>query len=151
MRFSTIFSGLTLATITLAAPSIVVHNNCDFDIFVTSVGPTAGNTTKVQPDTLWTEEEYFKGIGTAIKVARTAAALWTAKPILHLSYTYNKGQNIYYDLSTAYGFDFWGQNITVKGDKDKDVPSIEWDGAPQPNHTLSYSGETGLTLDVCAA
>ena len=151
MYFFTIFSGMALAAATLAAPSIVVHNNCDFDIFVTSVGQTTGNTTKVQPDTLWTEEEYFQGIGTAIKIGRTAAALWTAKPTLHLSYTYNKGQSLYYDLSTAYGFDFWGLKITVKGDKDKDVPAIEWDGAPLPNHTLSYFGETGLTLEVCAA
>jgi hypothetical protein len=151
MHSSTIFSGLALAATALAAPSIVVHNNCDFDIFVTSVGTTAGNTTKVQPDTLWTEEEYFSGIGTAIKVTRSAAALWTAKPTLHFSYTYNKGQSIYYDLSSAYGFDFWGQNLTIKGDKDKNVPTIEWDGEPQPNHTLSYFGETGLTLEVCAA
>lgn len=150
MRFSTIFSGLAIAATTLAAPSIVVHNNCDFDVFVTSVGQITGNTTKVQPDTLWTEEEYFQGIGTAIKIGRTAAALWTAKPILHLSYTYNKGVSLYYGLSTVYGFDFPNKKITVKGDKDKDVPSIEWDGAPQSGNTLAYFGETGLTLEVCA-
>lgn len=150
MRFSTVVSGLALAVTALAAPSIVVHNNCDFSIFVTSVGTTAGNTTEVHPDTLWTEEEYFQGIGTAIKITRSAAALWTAKPTLHFSYTYNKGQNIYYDLSSAYGFDFWGMKLIVKGDEDKNVSSIEWDGAPQPNHTLAYFGETGLTLEVCA-
>lgn len=150
MRFSTVVTGLAIAATTLATPSVIVHNNCDFDIFVTSVGKTTGNTTKVQPDTLWTEEEYFQDIGTAIKIGRSAAALWTAKPTLHLSYTYTKGVSLYYDLSTAYGFDFWGKNITVKGDKDKDVPSIEWYGAPQPNHTLAYFGETGLTLEVCA-
>lgn len=151
MHFSTVFSALALAVTTFAVPSIVVHNNCDFNIFVTSVGQATGNTTKVQPDTLWTEEEYFQGVGTAIKIGRTAAALWTAQPTLHLSYTYNKGKSIYYDLSTAYGFDFWGKNITVKGDKDKDVQPIEWNGAPGPVHTLSYLGETGLTLEVCAA
>ncbi|KAJ4316784.1 hypothetical protein N0V94_005276 [Neodidymelliopsis sp. IMI 364377] len=150
MRFSTVISSLALAATTLAAPSAIVHNNCDFSIFVTSVGSTSGNTTEVRPDTLWTEEEYFQGVGTAIKVTRSAAALWTAKPTLHFSYTYNKGKNIYYGLSTAYGFDFWGQNITITGDKGKDVPSIEWDGAPQPDRTLAYFGETGLTLEVCA-
>lgn len=151
MHFSSILAGLALAATTLAAPSIVVHNNCDFSIFVTSVGATVGNTTEIRPDTLWTEEEYFQGIGTAIKITKTSNGLWTAKPALQLSYTYAKGQDIYYDLSTAYGFDFWGQNITVRGDKGKDVPSIDWNGAPQPNHTLVYSGETGLTLEVCAA
>lgn len=152
MLFSTIFSSLALAATALAAPSVVVHNNCDFDIFVTSVGQTTGNTTKVQPDTRWTEEEYFQGIGTAIKIGRDVAALWTAKPVLHLSYTYKKNESIYYDLSTAYGFDFWGKKITVKGDEGKDVPSIEWNGAPGPIHTYNYShGETGLTLEVCAA
>ncbi|KAJ8118567.1 hypothetical protein OPT61_g470 [Boeremia exigua] len=151
MHFSTIVSGLAFTATAFAAPYVVVHNNCDFDVFVTSVGQTSGNTTRVQPDTRWVEEEYFQGIGTAIKIGRTAAALWTAKPTLHLSYTYSKDQSIYYDLSTAYGFDFWGLKITLKGDKDKNVPSIEWDGAPGPIHTESYFGETGLTLEACAA
>jgi hypothetical protein len=151
MRFSTILSSLALAVTTLAAPSIVVHNNCNFSIFVTSVGATSGNTTEVRPDTLWTEEEYFQNIGTAIKITKSAAGLWTAKPTLHFSYTYNKGKSIFYDLSTVYGFDFWGQKITVTGDKDKDVSEIKWDGTPKPNHTLSYFGETGLTLEICAA
>lgn len=151
MRFSTIFSGLALAATTLAAPTIIVHNNCDFDIFVTSVGQTSGNTTKVQPDVLWTEEEYFENTGTAIKIGRSAAALWTAQPTLHLSYTYNKNQSLYYDLNTAYGFDFWGKKITVRGDEGKNVPTIEWDGAPGPAQISSYLGETGLTLELCAA
>lgn len=151
MRFSTIFSGLTLAAAGLAAPSVVVQNNCDFDIFVTSVGTSVGNTTKVQPDTLWTEEEYFSGVGTAIKIARSATALWTAKPVLHLSYTYDQGKSLYYDLSTVYGFDFENQNITVTGDEGKDVTSIKWVGTPGPIHTFSYFGETGLHLETCAA
>jgi len=151
MRFSTIFSGLTLAATGLAAPSVVVHNNCDFDIFVTSVGSSVGNTTKVQPDTLWTEEEYFSGTGTAIKIARSATALWTAKPVLHLSYTYDQGKSLYYDLSTVYGFDFDNQNITVTGDEGKNVTSIKWVGTPGPIHTFSYFGETGLHLETCAA
>lgn len=151
MHFSTILSGFALAATALAAPSVVVHNSCDFDIFVTSVGQTTGNTTKVQPDTLWTEEEYFSGVGTAIKIGQTAAALWTAKPTLHLSYTYSKGKSLYYDLSTTYGFDFGGENITVKGDKDKNVQPIVWYGAPGPVHTYVFFGETGLTLELCAA
>lgn len=151
MRFSAISSGLALAATALAAPSVIVHNNCDFNIFITSVGQTTGNTTAVQPDTLWTEEEYFQGVGTAIKIALTDAALWTAKPVLHLSYTYKKNESIYYDLSTAYGFDFWGKKITLKGDEGKNVPSIEWNGEPSPPHTYAFFGETGLTLEVCAA
>ncbi|KAH6633217.1 hypothetical protein C7974DRAFT_412230 [Boeremia exigua] len=152
MRFSTIISGFAFTASAFAAPSIILHNNCDFDVFVTSVGKTSGNTTRVHPDVPWIEEEYFDGTGTAIKIGRTAAALWTAKPTLHLSYTYSRGQSLYYDLSTTYGFDFWGKKITVKGDDDKEVPSIEWDGAPELiQHTQSYFGETGLTLEICAA
>ncbi|KAF3006628.1 hypothetical protein E8E13_007702 [Curvularia kusanoi] len=147
MRFSTILSGSALAATTLAAPSVVVHNNCDFNLFVTSVGQTIGNTTTVQPDTRWTEPEYFQGIGTAIKIARSAAALWTAQPVLHLSYTYSKDKSLYYDLSTTYGFDFYGENITVTGDEGKDVQPIEWHGTPGPVHTYSYFGETGLHLE----
>lgn len=151
MHFSVILNILALAATTLAAPSIVVHNNCDFSVFVTSVGITTGKTVEVHPDTLWTEEEYFQGTGTAIKVTKTSDGLWTGKPALQLGYTYNKSKNIYYDLSTAYGYDFWGKNITVRGDKGKDVPPIDWNGAPQPSNTLVFIGETGLTLEVCAA
>ena len=151
MHFSTLLNSLALAATALAAPSIVVHNNCDYSVFVTSVSVTTGNTIELRPDNFWTEEEYFQGTGTAIKVTKTSDGLWTAKPALQLGYTYNKGQNIYYDLSTAYGYDFWGQNVTVRGDKGKDVPSIDWYGVPKPNRTLVFVGETGLTLEVCAA
>jgi hypothetical protein len=150
MLLSVTLSTLALAATTLAAPFITVKNKCDFDVFVTSVGREDRGTTKVPRNNTWREEEYFQGVGTAIKITRTKAGLWTAKPVLHLSYTYKKGEGIYYDLSSAYGFDFGGQKITVKEDGGRNVPTIEWDGEPQPNHTRFYKGETGLTLEVCA-
>jgi hypothetical protein len=144
-------STLALAATTLAAPSIVVKNSCGSDVFVTSVGQTARDTVKVQPGKSWTEAEYFSGTGTAIKITKTADGLYTGKPTLHLSYTYKQAEPLYYGLSNAYGYDFKGQNITVTGDKGKDVPAIRWNDAAQPNNTLAYRGETGLTLQLCGA
>jgi hypothetical protein len=144
-------STLALAATTLAAPSIVVENSCGSEFFVTSVGLTASDTVKVQPGKSWTEAEYFSGTGTAIKITKTADGLYTGKPTLHLSYTYKKDEPLYYGLSSTYGYDFKGQNITVTGDKGKDVPAIRWNDAAQPNNTLAYRGETSLTLSLCAA
>ena len=62
--------------------------------------------------------------------------LYSLKPVLHFSYTYNEGENIYYDLSSHLGFDFWGDKLTITGDEgDNDVEEIEWNGQPKPNHT----------------
>jgi hypothetical protein len=150
MLFPVALSTLALAATTLAAPSIIVKNSCESDVFVTSVSQTPRDTIKVQPDKSWTEAEYFSGTGTAIKITKTADGLYTGKPTLHLSYTFKQGGPLYYGLSNAYGYDFEGQNITVTGDKGKNVPAIRWNDTAQPNNTLAYRGETNLTLQLCA-
>jgi hypothetical protein len=155
MLFPVILSTLALAATTLAAPlaapSIIVKNSCKFDVYATSVGTTPRSTIKVQAGQSWTEAEYYSGTGTAIKITKTADGLYAGKPTLHLNYTYAKGKDIYYDLSSVYGYDFEGQNVIVTGDKGKDVPAIRWIGNKQASGTLYYGGETDLMLELCAA
>jgi hypothetical protein len=142
-------STLALAATTLAAPLITVKNNCKFDVYVTSVGKTAGQPTKVQPNKSWTEAEYFSGTGTAIKITKTANGLYTSEPTLQLGYTYTK-KDLYYSLNTVPKYGFPGQKITVKEDQGKKEPTIQWNDAAQLSDTLYHAGETGLTLQLCA-
>jgi hypothetical protein len=140
---------LALATTTLSAPSVTIHNTCAFPVWVTSVSSTTGPTSSVAPSTYWTQEEFFNRVGTAVKITRGESDLWTARPVLQLSYTYKANESIYYGLSSANGFAFWGEKISVQGDAGKGAPGIEWVGEPKPDQTLAYFGTTGLTVHLC--
>ena len=140
---------LALATTTLSAPSVTIHNTCSFPVWITSVSSTTGPTSSVAPSTYWTQEEFFNRVGTAIKITRGESDLYTGRPVLQLSYTFKANESIYYSLSTANGFAFWGENITVEGDQGKGVQGIRWEGEPQPDQTWAFFGSTGLTVHLC--
>jgi hypothetical protein len=150
MLFPIVLSTLAFAATTLAAPAVTVNNNCLTNVYVTSVSKISGPTTEVLSKKSWTEAEYFNGVGTAIKITRTASGLYTGEPTLHLSYTYKQPEGIYYGLSTTVKYGFPGENITVTGDEGKGVLPILWNDKAQPNGTLYYAGETNLTLKLCA-
>lgn len=145
-----------LAIIAIAANNVLagtslVHNQCDFDVWVTSVATTQGPTTKLPPGQYWSQGQYEEEVGTAIKITRSAKGLWEDKPVLHFSYTFHEGKDIYYDLSTHSGFDFVGKKITITGgDDNDDVVEITWNGKPKPNRTVVYEGDTDLILTLCA-
>ncbi|KAF2849855.1 hypothetical protein T440DRAFT_118288 [Plenodomus tracheiphilus IPT5] len=149
MHFSTLLTTITLTASTALAGTSFVHNNCGYDVYITSVGTKPGVTKKLGNNSWWSEKQYYEGVGTAIKITSTATGLWEGKPVLHLSYTYDAGKSIYYDLSTAYGFDFAGKKLRVHGPEGKKVEEIVWEGEPKPNHTAVYFGDTNLTLELC--
>ena len=151
MHLPTFLATLALTASTALAGVSNVHNGCDFDVFITSVGISQSDTKKISPGIYWNEEQIIEsgGIGTAVKITRTDDGLWANKPVLHFSYSYDIGQTIYYDLSTHNGFDFWGKKLRIHGAEGKDVTEIVWNGEPKPNHTLVYVGDTDLTLELC--
>ncbi|KAI8935332.1 hypothetical protein NX059_007917 [Plenodomus lindquistii] len=149
MRLSALIASITLMAGTALAGTTFVHNKCGFDVYVTSVGATTSETMKLTNTSYWSEKQYFEGIGTAIKITTSPNALWESKPVLHFSYTYTKNVSIYYDLSTAFGFDFAGDKLRVHGPEGKNVEEIVWDGEPKPNHTAVFFGDTSLTLELC--
>ncbi|CAO2655862.1 Nn.00g046650.m01.CDS01 [Neocucurbitaria sp. VM-36] len=150
MRFTASITTLVLTASTALAAATIVTNKCDFDVWVTSVSTTTGETKKITPTSSYTEGQYFDGTGTAIKVTRSENGLWQNKPVLTFAYSYTKGGPIYYDLSSHSGFDFWGKKLTIKGEQGKGAEEVTWDGTPKPNHTAAYWGETDLTLTLCA-
>lgn len=153
MRLPTILAAVIFTASTVFASTTFIHNKCDFDVYVTPVAVTVGNTSTIgSGGKYWSLKEYSEGdgVGTALKITRSSSGLWETKPVLHFSYSYAKGQNIYYDLSTTNGFDFWNKTLRVHGPESKsDVPEIVWHGQPLPNHTVAYQGETDLTLELC--
>lgn len=150
MRLATYMATLVLTASTALAGFTIVTNKCDFDVWVTSVSTTPGETKKISPKQSYTEGQYFDGTGTAIKITRSEKGLWEGKPVLILGYSYTKGGPIYYDLSSSSGFDFWGKKLTVRGPKGKGAEELTWDGTPKPNHTAVYWGEVDLMLTLCA-
>jgi len=151
MYFSTLLVILAVTANTGLAGVTNVHNKCDFDVWVTSVGVTQSDTKKLSPRDYWNEKQFLEspGVGTAIKITRSATGLYDNKPVLQLSYSYDAGKSIYYGLSSLNGFDFGGKKLRVHGTEGKNVEQIVWNGEPMPDQTLEYNGNTDLTLELC--
>lgn len=150
MRLPIFLASIALLAGTALANASIVTNKCDFNVWVTSVSKTPGITNKLAPNSSWSEGQYFDETGTAIKITRSEKGLWEGKPVLTFAYSYHKGEEIYYDLSSHAGFDFWGKKLVLGGEKDKDAEEIVWNGEPKPNHTAHYWGQTDLELKLCA-
>jgi hypothetical protein len=151
MRFTSLLTTLALAAGTAFAADTIVYNNCNFTVWYVAVdSQPPGNMTQILSGGYIYQEEWFDGkTGTAVKITRGANALWDGKPVLNLGYTLTKGE-LWYDLSSINGYDFWGEKVTLTGD-DKDAEVITWDGAPGPSHIAHWTGPLDLTLTLCAA
>ena len=151
MRLTTFLSFLTITASTALAGVSIVHNKCGFDVWVTSVGVTSSNTTKLPSGNYWNEKQYREGdgVGTAIKITRTEKGLWDGSSVLTFAYSYDKGTSIYYDLSSFSGFAFWGKKLRIHGPEGKAVEEVVWNGEPRPNRTLVFFGDTDLILELC--
>jgi hypothetical protein len=151
MRLPTILATIALTANTALAAYSVVHNKCDFPVWVTSVGKQVGQTTKLSPGEWKTEAQIPQedNVGRAIKITKSEKDLWESKPVLTFAYSYKKDTHIYYDLSSAYGFDFQGKKIRIHNTQGKPVEEIVWVGEPKENHTAAYMGEADLTLELC--
>lgn len=151
MKSAPFLAFIAIAANNVLAGNSLVHNLCDFPVWVTSVASTQSPTTKLPSGQWWSQGQYEDEVGTAIKITRSARGLYEGKPVLHFSYTYHEGKDIYYDLSTHAGFDFQGEKITITGgDDNDDVEVITWNGKPKPNRTAVYEGDTDLILTLCA-
>jgi hypothetical protein len=133
-----------------AVPETLVHNNCDFPIWYAAVDSTPPiNMTIIPPAGYVAQDQWFDGkTGTALKITKSYNGLWANEPVLNFGYTLSNGE-IWYDLSTINGFDFWGENITLEGGK-KGSEEIVWEGAPGPVHIAHWVGSLDLLLTLCA-
>ncbi|KAF2036655.1 hypothetical protein EK21DRAFT_105966 [Setomelanomma holmii] len=153
MRFPTLLTTLALAASTAHAADNYIHNNCGYDVWYTSVGGTdAPAPSKISSGSYIEEGQYFDKTGTAIKITKIENGIYTDAPVLHFSYSYKANVELYYDLSSAFGYVFWGEKITLGPTEGVQGKVIEWDGAPGDSTTQSHFGQDiDLILELCAS
>jgi hypothetical protein len=151
MRITPLLSTLALtASTTHAVAETTIHNKCPFPLYYASVASTAPTSTiALPPGGYILEPQWFDGkTGTALKLTKTSDGLWTGAPVLNFGYTV-KGDEVWYDISTIHGYDFWGRKVELKGDREG-AETIVWDGEPGPVHVAHGEGELDLVLTLCA-
>jgi len=150
MRIVSFLTTLALAATTAHAANNKLINYCDFPVYYRQVdgNGTVPAPVKLESKASTTEAQFFHVSGTSIKFTKTPNGIYESKPTLQFAYTYKAGESIYYSLGTDYGYDFYGQKITLGGNG---APWIIWDNVPGPVHTAAYVwGEVDLELTLCA-
>ncbi|OAK96187.1 hypothetical protein IQ06DRAFT_308990 [Phaeosphaeriaceae sp. SRC1lsM3a] len=134
-----LFLPLLLPVLTSAVAETTVHNKCSYPVYY-----SANDADGPSP-----ESEWFDGItGTALKITKTRDGLWAGKPVLNFGYTIKDGE-VWYDLSTVNGYDWWGEVLVLDGEREG-AETIVWKGQPGPNHVAHFKGELDLVLTTCA-
>ncbi|KAH7396635.1 hypothetical protein DE146DRAFT_756345 [Phaeosphaeria sp. MPI-PUGE-AT-0046c] len=135
---------LLTAGLTSAVAETTLHNKCSYPVYY-----SANDANAPSPDSYIVQDEWFDGItGTALKVTKTRDGLWAGKPVLNFGYTVKNGE-VWYDLSTVNGYDWWGEVVVLDGEK-TGAETIVWKGEPGPNHVAHFKGELDLVLTTCA-
>ncbi|KAF9886460.1 hypothetical protein FE257_011365 [Aspergillus nanangensis] len=156
MHFSKL-SLLSLAALTPLASAVgkaIITNRCDFDVYVTDVGSTAGNAQKIAAGKSFSEpfRRDPKTGGIALKLTRDQDGLYTGDPQLNFAYALNGGGRLFYDLSAVFGDPFPGEIIKVQS-SDGNCPKICWPNGEYPggNQTHDCDDDANETLVLCAA
>jgi hypothetical protein len=153
MYLPTLLTSLALAASTAlaaptTAPNAIVHNKCDYPVYVTSVSADSQEQTQV----IAPGHQFYKtqGSGISIKVTKTEKGLYTGKPVLLFSHSYQPQLGLYYDLNHVNGFDFSGEKLRIHNAEGLPVEEIVWVGEPKPAYTEAYlGGPADLTLELC--
>jgi hypothetical protein len=151
MRFTTLLTSLALTAGTAhAVAETMVRNKCSFSVYYAAVDSTTpSSSSELPPGSYAFEAQWYDGkTGTALKITKTSDGIWMGRPVLNFGYTVNESE-VWYDISAINGFDFWGQKIELKGDRE-DAEEIVWDGEPGPVHVAHEFGELDLVLTLCA-
>lgn len=96
------------------------------------------------------QNEWFDGItGTALKITKTRDGLWAGKPVLNFGYTVKDGE-VWYDLSTVNGYDWWGEVLVLDGEREVSLNftlgCIRWDLGRKRKMGVRCSEDDLLTL-----
>jgi hypothetical protein len=134
----------------------IVHNYCNFTVYLWSVGTDVQPVQTLPPNDLYIEQfhEDPKTGGIAIKLTTDPDGLYTSAPQMvfayNLSYFKGRGDNgeqVWYDLSDVFGDPFQGYPVTLRPSE----PSIEWaNGVPPAGSQVRViSSSTDLLLSLC--
>ncbi|GIJ99115.1 hypothetical protein Aspvir_001241 [Aspergillus viridinutans] len=135
-----------------------IHNTCQKEIYLWSVGSTISPQFTIPPNTTYTEpyrRDPASG-GIALKLTRVQNGLYTAAP--QMVFAYNLVQRrIWYDLSDVFGDPFLGVRVRVEyrslaGEEGEDEEKgIEWVDGVSPGGSMVRvaDAEGDLVLTVC--
>ena len=151
MYLSTLLGTFAMTANTAFASYAIVHNNCNFTIWVTSVQLRRSPIQRLAPGENYSEEQKVSqnGVGSAVQVLKSEVGLYTGAPILTMAYSLVPEDALYYSLSTANGFDFNGDRLRIHNTNGLHVEEIVWTGEPKPDYTAAYKGDADLTLELC--
>jgi hypothetical protein len=128
----------------------VINNNCNFPIYLWSVGTTAQSEKTLPPNDVYSEmfcEEESTG-GIAIKISTDVDGLYTSAPQMVFAYNVSNDQSkVWYDLSDVFGDPFKGYPVSLTPAE----PRISWpDGVPPAGSQVRVtSADTDLVLSLC--
>ncbi|CAG8169500.1 unnamed protein product [Penicillium olsonii] len=134
----------------------IVNNNCDFPVYLWSVGTNVQPVQTLNPDDSYGEifrEDPNTG-GIAIKISTDVDGLYTSAPQMvfayNLSYFKRRGDNgekVWYDLSDVFGDPFQGYPISLTPAE----PAIHWQTGvpPSGSQVRVIASWTNLTLSLC--
>jgi hypothetical protein len=153
MYLPTLLASLALAASTASAapmtgPQGIVHNKCDFPIYVTADDANGQDGTQI----ITPGHNFYKtqAPGIAIKVTKTVDGLTSGAPVLIFGLSYTPESGVYYSLNHLGPYDFSGDKVRIHNAGSLPVEEIVWNGSPQPPHTAAYlGGPADLTLELC--
>ncbi|KAJ5088994.1 hypothetical protein N7532_007678 [Penicillium argentinense] len=158
MRFTTTTTIAALAAMTPLASAVgsaIVINQCDFPVYLWSVGGSVGEMqTLVAKDGGYSElmhtDESSGGI--ALKITLAEDGLYTGSPQTVFAYALGNQGRVAYDLSDVFGDPFAGHTLHVSPSEDT-CNSICWNGgisASYVSNTESCTQDADVTLTLCA-
>ncbi|OQD83643.1 hypothetical protein PENANT_c016G00737 [Penicillium antarcticum] len=129
----------------------VIKNNCDFSIYLWSVGTAVQAEKTLLPNDVYSEifrEEKSTG-GIAIKISTDVDGLYTSAPQMIFAYNLsNVAQGkVWYDLSDVFGDPFEGYPVSLTPAE----PQINWaDGVPPAGSQVRVTkADSNLVLSLC--
>ncbi|KAJ5981008.1 hypothetical protein N7481_008306 [Penicillium waksmanii] len=156
------FTTISLASLAALTPmvsalgSAVVHNKCDFPVYLWSVDSSISDTMTLVASEGGYSEVYRSDDttgGIALKMTLEEDGLTTSKPQTIFSYALNDDESkIFYDLSDVFGDPFTGHTLSVTPSEDS-CEGICWNGgisASYVSNTEACTQDADVTLTLCA-
>lgn len=158
MRFitATITSLAALTPLASAVGSAIVKNQCDFPVYLWSVGGSVSDVHTLNAhdggySELMRTDDTSGGI--ALKMTLEEDGLFTGKPQTIFAYALGGGEGkVAYDLSDVFGDPFSGNTLSLAPAEDT-CKSICWNGgisASYVSNTEMCTEDTDVTLTLCA-
>jgi hypothetical protein len=131
----------------------IVTNQCDWPIYLWSVGGSISKQHNITKDTSYSEvfhKDPNSG-GMALKITAVEGGLFLANAS-QIVFGYNLDPDkVWYDMSAIFGDGFVGRTMSIKPPSDSNCEEITWSDGRQPagSQVKNCSANTDLELTFC--